>query len=1102
MRFAALLAFVCLSIATDFYENIRRIHLKGLTNTSDVMKHGKQMLFRTHHGPSVSISHKHKIKHKFKRNTLDDQFQTYMAQTWTNRNPIGNGDYASDVLRPDFGTLFKYKGRIHPTENAWTVTLRLNIPQMPYVDYQHASICDEEFSDDSCRPVSIHECQLHDHQGFPSSAYWEMSAEYIASLRQSVKHINESCGKQYIESKCDTVQIQCLTNSKYCSEHFSERYNSFCQTMIDTLCLKSLEFLKPLKADICRSITPMIATLRKLASNKRNILHQNVRDLKALWPEVQEFQTQDTHFPTNTETTFTHYNRTKRGLSTGLMWAGIIGGAFIGPMINGIRINNLHNSIVNVERYAHDTRKKMIALASSLQSFQHETLNIFKKIDSEMIGFKFQLTHIRNVLRYSNLANHMSDKYVLMILANMIYDIHFGYLRILEEFINSVKTMISAKAILQHKRLPVELFSVKEINHIIKHVKLNIKRTYPNYILAFDDHSILYIAQFATHFRNEDNFYVQLKLPIKSIKTYEMSLYSFKQVPVPFDTSNINDTKYTMINTKYSHIAISKSHYISMTDHDLGNCMQYNDLFYCAEHLVIEIQVDKLSCLSSLILGYDAKTVTSNCKFDVHMNFEIHPSILEHSNFLLLSNIDLPVSWDCLHDKMLQMTTIDNYVIINKTQICGCSIITPTIYIGRQLSLCNSTVYDTIDFHYTANFAVLQLLQEQFSEFPSNIFTKFQTAVLNNLIPDVKLYQTEEPDVLETDTTILDLHELSKAVDQYDVIFKELSDKESYLSNTQPWYSGSSKTLYIMTFVLIAIAVLAIIGICYLCLRHAAMATTLASALLPKPAACASNEDILSFLHQEFEHHNILLKALETAAVQVIFLLMLIFLYYFIKFLFNNFKLFRIIYPVQPFEENCPFKGVQLDLYVNISNGIQEILIYLTTIKTPVNNLNIRTIESVEIQSVEHHCGYTSIEINWNDSYVCLKRTNTMIDLPTTLTVLWPRTNKIKSFQTPNDMARVWRENPVYEPATPYQSPSHTQLTRPQSASSDPRHLTTHIDHDSIDTEVKYSSGSSHVTLPVTSVPVPGSSDNTKLYRWTYSVSLWSKHHDYLYKIA
>ena len=215
-----------------------------------------------------------------------------------------------------------------------------------------------------------------------------------------------------------------------------------------------------------------------------------------------------------------------------------------------------------------------------------------------------------------------------------------------------------------------------------------------------------YYETHSVSFTNTDEHLI-IQIPIFFInkKQSPMDLYKLHTVHVPLDkdTYDGHEHKYTKLNLKQNHLAISKEEYIDLTQHQLNSCLKLHTDYLCP-NLRITASTQVLSCAAAVFqLKPNDNLIRDLCDITYHEYISPPPAVLETQDEILLAN--LPPTWQLVCDNQIdRLIPLHSaiYVIVNKNDLCTCGISAQHIFLYESMCTCENP--DTsVTLYYTDN---------------------------------------------------------------------------------------------------------------------------------------------------------------------------------------------------------------------------------------------------------------------------------------------------------------------------------------------------------------------------------------------------------------
>ena len=164
-----------------------------------------------------------------------------------------------------------------------------------------------------------------------------------------------------------------------------------------------------------------------------------------------------------------------------------------------------------------------------------------------------------------------------------------------------------------------------------------------------------YYESHSVSFTNTDEYLI-LQIPVYFVnkKQYPLDLYRLHTIPVPLDldTYEGKESKYTHVQFKNTHLAISEREYMEVNQKQLDSCLQLHMDYLCA-NLRLTASTKVLSCAAALfqIKFPDNVVFHEVCQITYYEYLQPPPAILETQDEILLAN--LPPTWQLVCDNQI-----------------------------------------------------------------------------------------------------------------------------------------------------------------------------------------------------------------------------------------------------------------------------------------------------------------------------------------------------------------------------------------------------------------------------------------------------------------
>ena len=379
-----------------------------------------------------------------------------------------------------------------------------------------------------------------------------------------------------------------------------------------------------------------------------------------------------------------------------------------------------------------------------VQAIYH-AVNTFKKYHSKLkIGqlFKFKAyhdLHISKVSLYDKLnkalhqyGNHMNHKIFLRYLHEhnnntWYYDGYEDFdknwrigfemfflkqgkrLSNLKDFTHKIEHFVQGLDMLSTGRLSQTLIHPRRLLTLLRKVVRDVTMKNSQFVPLYTELYHYYETHSVSFTNTEEYLIIQIPIFFVNNKQAPMDLYKLHTVHVPLDkdTYDGKESKYTRLDLKQNHLAISKEEYIDLDQHQLNSCLKLHTDYLCP-NLRLTASTHVLSCAAAVFQTTpDDSLICSICQFTYYEHFTPPPAVLETQDEILLAN--LPPKWQLVCDNQIDRPIpLDSaiYAIVNKNDLCTCGISAQHIFLYESMHTC-TTPDASVTLYYMHNKALL-----------------------------------------------------------------------------------------------------------------------------------------------------------------------------------------------------------------------------------------------------------------------------------------------------------------------------------------------------------------------------------------------------------
>ena len=427
--------------------------------------------------------------------------------------------------------------------------------------------------------------------------------------------------------------------------------------------------------------------------------------------------------------TKTEHDRQKRAIPLGLIFSGVsaIGGLFI-KGFNAISNYKKSKAMAKamkqlyhaqeidhrrLQRLEHHT--SLLAKATKM-AFAHidgklQILDV--KIGNVMTNLRRFMAETTKQFKYTwqvTVANRLAIK--LLSSGSAIYDrVLHKYLQYYINYQVTLDNFLTGLDSLGTGRLTFQVLNPTELTHFLEAIDRQLHKERSSFQLAFN-HTYQYYAEPMVTFSNShDKLLVNIPVLLRLDDQNDLTLYSIDTVPMPFDTETLDgdNDEYTFINNSYLYMAINKDNYIPLDERQLRLCNKIGATYYCENSYVLHHRSEH-TCESAIYYRTDPKMVKTHCKamFTSGQNFP--PKVLDAGETMILFNLPRPWILVCGKHKRPREIKIATYKILNRTELCECSLTTGTFLLDETLAQCTPEIREQADGIFQMSYAINKII--------------------------------------------------------------------------------------------------------------------------------------------------------------------------------------------------------------------------------------------------------------------------------------------------------------------------------------------------------------------------------------------------------
>ena len=482
--------------------------------------------------------------------------------------------------------------------------------------------------------------------------------------------------------------------------------------------------------------------LQQIDTVKNDIIYKIEQVMPRLLPNEQALLYQK-------QTKIDARDREKRAIPLGLIFSGVsaIGGLIIkgfNAISNYKKSKAMAKAMRELYRSQEIDHRRLKRLEEHTSLLAKATKTAFVHIDGRLNDLDLQLDNVIDNLQDFMAKTNEQFKYTwqvtvsnrlaikLLSSGSALYDrVLHQYLQYYINYQVTLDHFLTGLDSLGTGRLTFQVLDPDELNRFLKAIEEQLHKERSQFQLAFN-HTYQYYAEPMVTFSNShDKLLVNIPVMIRSVDQKELTLYSIETVPMPFDTETLDgkNDEYTLINNSYPYMAINDQNYIPLNEQQLRLCNRMGATYYCENSYVLRHRSEH-TCESAIYYHADSWTITKHCKATFVSKHKFPPKVLDAGETMVLFNLPEPWILVCGQNKRPRQIGISTYKILNRTELCECSLTAGSFSLDETLVQCTPEIRQAADGKFSMMYAINKII---FDYLQVNNGVQLETEVLQAL---------------------------------------------------------------------------------------------------------------------------------------------------------------------------------------------------------------------------------------------------------------------------------------------------------------------------------------------------------------------------------
>ena len=352
----------------------------------------------------------------------------------------------------------------------------------------------------------------------------------------------------------------------------------------------------------------------------------------------------------------------------------------------------MKTAFLHIEGKLADLDAKIGNVIHNLKAFMTETTQQFK--------YTWQIT----------VSNRLTIK--LLSSRSAIYDrVLHQYLQYYINYQITLDHFLTGLDSLRTGRLTFQVLNPDELSRFLDTIARQLHKERSPFQLAFNHYYQYYAEPLVTFSNMHDQLLVNIPVLLHLTDQKDLTLYSIDTVPMPFDTETLDgkNDEYTFINNSYPYMAINDQNYIPLNERQLRMCNKMGATYYCKNSYVLR-QRSEHTCESAIYYRTDPKTIIEHCKATFTSRLQYPPKVLDAGEIMVLFNLPRPWILVCGKHKRPREIQISTYKILNRTELCECSLTTGMFSLDETLVQCTPEICNAADGVFSMSYAINKII--------------------------------------------------------------------------------------------------------------------------------------------------------------------------------------------------------------------------------------------------------------------------------------------------------------------------------------------------------------------------------------------------------
>ena len=360
----------------------------------------------------------------------------------------------------------------------------------------------------------------------------------------------------------------------------------------------------------------------------------------------------------------------------------------INTLVDAKRVNFFYNAIKMLNANVEITHNRLVTLENRTSMMAKAIMPVLKDLKlqinktNEKLASQYRMmssAHNRYNLLFRQMHEMQTIHHFALLLFKNYLTIQVGTLQRIHRQYTRYESALDDTLIgienLNSGYLTHCILDPQVLTKYLEIIEDDLEDTAPEYEPVFTSVYQYYGNSLASFTNTIDDLLLQLPIFIKLKVQVPMLLFSIETVPVPLDAETYigDEREYTQIIPETEYIALTDNNYVPLTQVQISLCAKIGYTYYCEYAHLLKKHTEH-TCMSVIYHDQESEIKANQCKTILTFDNTLEPKILDTGNILILSNLQKPWTIACKDVSRVFEIKYSTYHILNKSELCECSL--------------------------------------------------------------------------------------------------------------------------------------------------------------------------------------------------------------------------------------------------------------------------------------------------------------------------------------------------------------------------------------------------------------------------------------------